>query len=490
MIPKTSCHIVRVRKTACAKVWRVQLPSPCRTSVLATTLLTQKWPTRLGRAETETQTENLPIKPLADNLNSMSTATPESQSVADPYFQSLFADRIGGVMYGKDTEIYKFAKIKAAKRNALEAHPDRQLLDFGIGENDDMADASVREVMAREVSNIDNRGYADNGIGEYKEAAARFMQRHFNVSLDPATQINHCIGSKPAYAMLPACFINPGDITLMTAPGYPVAGTHTRYYGGEVFTLPLLEENDFLPDFAAVPDDIYRRAKMLVLNYPNSPTGRTAAPGFYEKVVELAKEKEFVVVQDAAHIMLTFDSEPRSFLQTPGAIDVGVEVHSMSKGYDMIGWRMGFVCGHERIVSAFSDVKDNSDSGQFIATQKAAAAALDNDAIPERIRAKYRRRLEKLVTTLRECGFDCQMPGGTYFLYTKSPTGTESGETFAAAEDATRHLIEQFGIVTVPWDDAGAYLRFSVTYVAEDEAAEDTLMAETKRRLESAGLVW
>jgi LL-diaminopimelate aminotransferase len=171
-------------------------------------------------------------------------------------------------------------------------------------------------------------------------------------------------------------------------------------------------------------------------------------------------------------------------------MDVGVEVHSMSKGYDMIGWRMGFVCGNPRIISAFADVKDNSDSGQFMATQMAAAAALDDDSIPERINAKYRRRLEKLVATLRECGFDCEMPGGTYFLYAKSPSQTRSGEKFGAAEDATRHLIEQHGIVTVPWDDAGSYLRFSVTYVAETEADEDALMAETKKRLGDAGLVW
>ncbi|TWU58710.1 LL-diaminopimelate aminotransferase [Rubripirellula tenax] len=171
-------------------------------------------------------------------------------------------------------------------------------------------------------------------------------------------------------------------------------------------------------------------------------------------------------------------------------MDVGVEVHSMSKGYDMIGWRMGFVCGHPRIVSAFADVKDNSDSGQFIATQKAAAAALDDDAIPANIRSKYLRRMKKLVTVLKECGFECEVPGGTYFLYAKSPSGTKSGETFAAAEDATRHLIEQFGIVTVPWDDAGAFLRFSVTYVAPTEADEDALMIETKKRLGDAGLVW
>ncbi|WP_149495073.1 LL-diaminopimelate aminotransferase [Roseiconus lacunae] len=417
----------------------------------------------------------------------MSTAS--EQQVADPYFQELFADRIGGSQYGKSTEIYKFEKIKRAKRKALETHPDRQLLDFGIGENDAMADESVRQVMANEVNQPENRGYADNGVAEYKEAAARFMKRHFDVSLNPATQINHCIGSKPAYAMLPAVFINPGDVTLMTVPGYPVAGTHTRYYGGEVFRLPLLAENDFLPDLDSIPDDIYRRAKLLVLNYPNSPTGRLAPPEFFEKVVALAKEKQFVVVHDAAHILLTFDGQPRSFLQTPGAMDVGVEVHSMSKGYDMIGWRMGFVAGHERIVSAFADVKDNSDSGQFIATQKAAAAALDDDSIPTRINAKYRRRMEKLVAVLKDCGFECEMPGGTYFLYTPSPKGTEGGETFDKAEDATRFLIEQLGIVTVPWDDAGAYLRFSVTYVAESEADEDALMSETKQRLLNAKFV-
>jgi len=414
---------------------------------------------------------------------------------ADPYFQQLFADRIGGVNYGKDTEIYKFEKIKRAKRKALADHPDRQLLDFGIGENDSMAAASVRAAMKAEIDRPENRGYADNGIIEFKQAAARFMNRHFGVELDPVTQINHCIGSKPAYAMLPACFINPGDVTLMTVPGYPVAGTHTRYYGGEVFRLPLLAENGFLPDLDAIPDDIYRRTKLLVLNYPNSPTGRTAPAEFYEKVVRLAKEKQFVVVQDAAHILLSFDGKPRSFLQTPGALDVGVEVHSMSKGFDMIGWRMGWVCGHPRIVSAFADVKDNSDSGQFMATQKAAAVALDDDSIPAAINAKYRRRMNKLVEVLRSCGFECEMPGGSYFLYTKAPKSLKGNAStpavsFAKAEDATRYLIEQQGIVTVPWDDAGSYLRFSVTYVAVDETAEDRLMSETHRRLSSVGLAF
>jgi LL-diaminopimelate aminotransferase len=408
--------------------------------------------------------------------------------MSDPYFQLMFADRIGGANYGKGTAIYKFEKIKRAKRKAAADYPDRSLLNFGIGENDEMAPESVRQVMAAEINKPENRGYADNGIAVFKEAVARFMKRELGVELDPVKEINHCIGSKPALAMLPACFINPGDVTLMTVPGYPVAGTHTAYYGGSVFKLPLRAENNFLPDLDSIPADVAAKAKLLVLNYPNSPTGKVATREFFEKVIAFAKANNIVVVQDAAHMMLTFEGQPLSFLSVPGAKDVGVEVHSLSKGFDMIGWRIGWVCGHERLVQAFADVKDNSDSGQFIAIQNAAAAALDDASIPKRTREKYRRRLSKLVETLKSCGFQCSMPGGSYFLYTKSPVGTESGETFADAESASQFLITQQSIVTVPWDDAGAFLRFSVTYEAADEAEEDALMAETKKRLEQVKL--
>src|SRR5262245_42118341 len=317
--------------------------------------------------------------------------------MSEPSFQSLFADRIGGANYGKGTEIYKFEKIKRAKRKALAEFPGRPLIDFGIGENDAMAPEPVRRKMADEINRPENRGYMDNGNTAFKEAAARFMQRTFGVTLDPVTQINHAIGSKPALAMLPACFINPGDITLMTVPGYPVAGTHTRYCGGSVFRLPLLPENHYFPDFAAITPDVWKRTKLLVINYPNSPTGKTATPAFYEQVTALAQQHQFVVVQDAAHGLLSYDQPPTSFLAVPGAMEVGAEVHSLSKGFDMLGWRIGWVCGHERIVRAFADVKDNGDSGQFGAIQNAAAYALDDATIPERTRAKYKRRLEKLV---------------------------------------------------------------------------------------------
>jgi LL-diaminopimelate aminotransferase len=407
--------------------------------------------------------------------------------MSDPYFQNLFAQRIGGSQYGKGTEIYKFEKIKRAKRKVLAEHPERQLVDFGIGENDAMAAASVRQVMAREIDNPANRGYSDNGIPAFKEAVARFMQREFNVTLDPVKEINHCIGSKTALAMLPAVFIDPGDVTLMTVPGYPVAGTYTKYFGGDVYRMPLLAENSFFPDLAAIPPEIVKRAKLMVLCYPNSPTGRVATREFYAQVIEFAQANEIVVVQDAAHAMLSYAQPPLSFLEMPGAREVGVEVHSLSKGWNMIGWRMGWVCGNELIVRAFSDVKDNSDSGQFIAVQKAAAAALDDPAIPKETRQKYCRRLRKLVEALSRCGFRCEMPGGTYFLYTPSPIAA-GGQRFANAEAASQYLITEHSICTVPWDDAGAFLRFSVTYEAADEAAEDALMVETERRLKSLKL--
>jgi LL-diaminopimelate aminotransferase len=407
----------------------------------------------------------------------------------DPWFQDLFAERIGGVKYGKGSEIYKFEKIKRAKRSALAARPERRLLDFGIGENDDMADALVRDVLKREVDKLENRGYADNGIAAFKEAAAGFMKRVFDVTLDPMTEINHAIGSKPALAMLPAAFINAGDVTLMTVPGYPVAGTHTKYYGGEVYNLPLREENGFYPDLGAIPADIRRRAKLLVLNYPNSPTGAVATRDFYRQVIDFARTNRIVVVQDAAHLLLSYDGRPLSFLQVDGAKEVGVEIHSMSKGFNMIGWRMAFVAGHPMIVQAFADVKDNCDSGQFMAIQQAARAALEHQEIADGIREKYRRRLQKLVAALIKVGFRAKMPGGTYFLYVRAPAACAT-RTFANAEDVSQFLIQEQSVCCVPWDDAGPFLRFSVTYLAKDEKEEDELMMETVERLTMLKLSW
>jgi LL-diaminopimelate aminotransferase len=406
----------------------------------------------------------------------------------DAHVRSLFADRIGGEQYGLSDEIYKFEKIKRARQAAERDKPDRLLINLGVGENDEMAAPSVRATLTHEASQPENRGYADNGIDEFKTAAASFMSAAYGVDIYPDSEINHSIGSKPALAMLPMAFINPGDVTLMTVPGYPVAGTYSAYLGGEVHKLPLLVENAFLPDLASIPADVLKRAKMMVLNYPNSPTGAIATEGWFKDVIEFALQNNITIVHDAAHGLLSYEQEPLSFLAVDGAKEVGVEVHSLSKGFNMIGWRIGWVCGNSTVVSAFADIKDNTDSGQFIPIQKAAAVALGDASIYQDVQAKYQRRLEKLVTVLNAAGFDCKMPGGTYFLYAQNPVGAGDSVKFASAEEATNHFISEAGILTVPWDDAGAFLRFSATYDADGEAEEDELMKLLGSRLAALNL--
>jgi LL-diaminopimelate aminotransferase len=297
----------------------------------------------------------------------------------------------------------------------------------------------------------------------------------------------HSIGSKGALTVLPNCFINPGDVAIMTTPGYPVFGTHSKYLGGEVFNLPLLEKNAFLPDLSAIPADKLKRAKTLVLNYPNNPTGASATPEFFAQVVEFAKKHNLIVIHDAAYAALVFEGKPLSFLATPGAMDVGVELHSMSKGFNMTGWRLGFVVGNPLIVRAYGDVKDNSDSGQFLAIQEACAYALDHPEITQKIAAKYSRRMSGLVEVLSHHGLAARKPKGSFFLYvraSKSGVG-KSGQraTFAKAEDFSQWLITEKLISTVPWDDAGPYVRFSVTFIAGSEAEERRVLGEIDKRL-------
>ena len=405
--------------------------------------------------------------------------------MTDPYIQQLFAERIGGERYGKDTTIYKFEKIKRAKRAAMDANPSLEMIDMGVGEPDWMADPAVVKTLAEEAAKPENRWYADNGIPEFKEAAARYMARVFGVEgIDPATQVNHAIGSKPALAMIPSIFINPGDVTIMTTPGYPVMGTHTTYLGGEVYNLELKRENGFLPDLGSIRGDIKHRAKLLYLNYPNNPTGATATAEFFEEVVEFAKANDIVVIQDAAYSALVYGGKkPLSFLSIPGAVDVGIELHSLSKAFNMTGWRLAFAVGNPLIISAFSDVKDNIDSGQFIAIQKAGVTALDNPEITDRTVAKYERRLGKMVNVLKEAGFDAKVPGGTFYLFVPTPKGVKDGEKFATAEDASQFLIKTKHISTVPENSGGGYLRFGATFVADTEEEEERVLKLMGERL-------
>lgn len=404
----------------------------------------------------------------------------------ESYIQGLFAERIGGKSFGKDTVLYKFEKIKRAKAAAKLAHPDVPLIDMGVGEPDDRAADGIVDVLANEARKRENRFYADNGIPEFKRAAATYLERVFGVSgIDPDKEINHAIGSKPALAMLPSVFINPGDVAIMPVPNYPVLGTHTGWLGGEVYRLPLTRERNFLPDLTTIPEDVARRAKLLYLNYPNNPTGAMATREFFEKVIEFAKRHHILVVHDAAYAALTFDGiPPLSFLSIPGAKEVGVELFSFSKAYNMTGWRLAFVAGNELAVKGFATVKDNNDSGQFIAIQKAAIYGLEHPEITQEIAAKYSRRHNLLVAALNSLGFQATKPGGSFYLYTAAPKGIVGGPKFASAEEFSQYLITEKQISTVPWDDAGAFVRWSVTFEADGEAAEQTVIAEIKRRLE------
>ncbi len=405
----------------------------------------------------------------------------------ESYIQQLFAERIGGSSYGKTNAIYKFEKIKRAKRAARAAHPDTELIDMGVGEPDEMAFPVVVDALCKEAAKPENRGYADNGGPEYLESVARYMKQVFGVELDPATEILHSIGSKAALSILPATLINPGDYVLMTTPGYPVFGTHARYYGGLVHNLPLTSENGFLPDLESIPADILSKAKVLVINYPNNPTGASATVEFFQKVVDFARKHKIVVIQDAAYSALIFEGKPLSILQIPGAKEVAIELHSLSKGFNMTGWRIGFVCGNPLLVKAYGDLKDNTDSGQFLAIQKAGAAALDHPEITTAIAAKYSRRMDLLVTTLRNLGLNATKPKGSFFLYVKCPAkASKEGNslTFATAEDFSQWLIREKLISTVPWDDAGSYVRFSVTFAAKDEADEKRVVTEIGQRLQ------
>jgi LL-diaminopimelate aminotransferase len=405
-------------------------------------------------------------------------------TTSETYIQSLFAHRIGGPMFGKTQGEYKFEKIKRAKRAALAAHPGVELIDLGVGEPDEMAFPGVVKKLQKEAEKPENRGYADNGIQEFKDAAARYLAKVYGVKdINPVTEVLHGIGSKPVLAMFPAIFINPGDVTLMTVPGYPVMGTHTRWYGGEVVNLPLSEANGFLPDLDSVPADIRKRTKLLYLNYPNNPTGAGATKAFFEKVVKFAKENDVVVVHDAAYAALAYGSRPLSFLSVPGAKDVGVEIHSLSKAYNMTGWRLAFVVGNERVVAGYGNVKDNYDSGQFKAIQKAGVYALDHPEITDKIREKYERRLRSLVATLNGLGFSSKMPAGTFYLYVKMPKGIKGGRRFATAEEFSEFLITEKLISTVPWDDAGSYIRLSATFEAEGKADEKRVLGEFKKRM-------
>lgn len=407
------------------------------------------------------------------------------------YIRDMIADRFRDKSFDITKPDYKFMLIKKAKDDLIKNNPNIEIIDMGIGEPDLAADENVVDILKKEAGKLENRRYADNGIYEFKEAAVKYLKDIYKVDVDANNEIVHGIGAKSILSMLPTCFINPGDITLTTIPGYPIIATHTNYLGGSVYGLPLTKANNFYPDFSSIPNFILYRAKLLYINYPNNPTGQIATEEFYKEVIQFAKRNNLVVISDSAYAPLTLDDfKPLSFLSVKGAKEVGVEIHSLSKAFNMTGWRLAFLAGNSEIIDIFENVKGNSDSGQFRAIQKAGVYALNHPKIIKYNCKRYSRRFDLLIKALNDVGFKVQKPKATFYCYIPIPKGTKNGLSFYDAEDFSLYLLNKAHIVTVPWNKPEPYVRFSVTFEAKDENDEIRIMNELKNRLLKLQLIF
>jgi LL-diaminopimelate aminotransferase len=339
---------------------------------------------------------------------------------------------------------YLFAEIDRKKREARARGVD--LIDMGIGDPDLPTPPHIVEALKRAAENPANHRYPDyEGLLQFRAAVADWYRARFGVALDPATEVLTLIGSKEGTAHMPLAFVNPGDVVLVPDPGYPVYAAGTWFAGGEVHFMPLRRASGFLPDLDAVPRDVARRARLMYLNYPNNPTAASASPEFFERVVAFARAHGILVCHDAMYSELRFDGyRPPSFLEARGAMEVGVEFHSLSKTYSMTGWRLGFCVGNAAAIAGLGRVKTNVDSGVFQAVQEAGIAALTGPQdLPERYRQIYQERRDVVVAGLRALGWEVDVPKAAFFVWAPVPGGLDS-RAFAS------RLLEETGCVVTP----------------------------------------
>ena len=342
------------------------------------------------------------------------------------------------------------------------------VISFGIGDPDIPTPENVVEKLRETALDSPNHRYPEtDGLPEFRQAVADWYQRRFGISVHPDKETLPLIGAKEGIGHAALCFIEPGDIALVPDPGYPVYSVGTWFAGGECHWMPLLEENGWMPDLDAIPDDVADKAKVIWLNYPNNPTGAIADAGYFAKVVEFAKVHDIAVMHDASYSEVAYDGyRPISFLETPGAIDVGVEFHSLSKSYNMTGWRLGMAVGNEDIISALMVIKSNLDSGVPNAIQYMGMEAMElsQNAIDER-NAIYEHRRDRVVQTLRDIGLDAIPPKASLYVWTRIPEGFTSAEFTAL-------LLDEADIVVTPGNGYGeygeGYIRLSLTINDED----------------------
>ncbi len=373
---------------------------------------------------------------------------------------------------------YLFAAIDEMKRKAIERGMD--IINLGVGDPDLPTPDLIIESLRRAAGDPKHHQYPSyDGMLSFRTAVAEWYKRRFSVSLDPVSEVVTLIGSKEGIGHIPLGFIDPGDIVLVPSPGYPVYPVATSFAGGTSHIMPLTKANGFLPDLSAIPKDVAKKAKMMFLNSPNNPTSVVASKEFFKKIVDFAKENHIIVCHDAAYSEIYYDGKrPASFLEAEGATDVGVEFHSLSKTFNMTGWRIGWAVGCKEVIAGLGKVKTNIDSGVFQAIQEAGITALQlDDSVTNGLRKIYQERRDVLVPGLKSLGLELDSPSAAFYVWIGVPKGFTSASF-------TAHIIEKAGIVTTPGNGFGdpgeGYIRMTVTTTKER-------LAEAVDRLKKIG---
>jgi len=364
---------------------------------------------------------------------------------------------------------YLFAELDRKKAEARSRGVD--VIDLGVGDPDLPTPDNIINKLAEAAREPRYHRYPSyTGMNEFRKAVSRWYKKRAGVELEPIQQVVSLIGSKEGIAHIPLAFINPGDVVLVPSPAYPVYAIATMFAGGIPYEMPLLKENGFLPDLDLIPQKMLDKAKLIFLNYPNNPTAALATRDFFKTVVDFAEKYNIMVCHDFAYSEMAFDSYvPSSFLETPGAMDVGIEFHSLSKTYNMTGWRIGWAAGNSKIIGGLGRIKSNIDSGIFEAIQVAGIEALEGDQQCLReMQDIYTERRDVLVAGLKKLGIKVEPPKATFYVWFEVPTGYNSA-SFAAL------LLEKSGIVATPGNGFGApgegYVRMALT-VSKERIAE------------------
>lgn len=364
---------------------------------------------------------------------------------------------------------YLFAEIDAKKQEMKAKGVD--LIDLGIGDPDIPTPKHIIDALKKAAEDPTNHRYPSyEGMLAFREAAANWYKQRFGVDLDPKTEVITLIGSKEGIAHTPLAFINPGDTVLVTDPGYPVYRVATTFAGGIPYSIPLLKKNNFLPDLDGIPEDVRRKAKLMFINYPNNPTSAVTDKEFFRKVVGFAHKHNIFICHDAAYTEVAFDGfKPPSFLEVDGAKEAGMEFHSLSKTFNMTGWRIGFAAGNSKAVAGLGKVKTNIDSGAFQAIQVAGIEALKNYSLGMDERRKiYEERRNIFCKGLDDVGISYYPPMATFYVWFEVPNGTSSKEF-------TAKLLAESGIVVTPGVGFGkfgeGYIRVSIT-IGKEKLAE------------------